>query len=220
MGWDWSAFFQFLEALVGLFGTLASLLIGFGLGLVAALWEDWRKTRKRHRQIATALVYDIRRVMDGLKEQDRLIEKTGKIFYWSEFQQGLFEQAQADLAETSGAVYVNVSAFYAQLRNANYLSIEIQKLDNDRQSDSNVLTIVQNAGLYQRIGEAVKALHRTVKSAIGYGQDALDALQPYADRLAYTMPQPIRHRTETEKAALGLDQEGKGSDVPEGQAQP
>ena len=70
---------------MGFFAQIASLLIGFVRGLVAAHYNDWRKARKRHRQIATALVYDMRRVLEGLKELVQSMEGTGSIFYMSAF---------------------------------------------------------------------------------------------------------------------------------------
>ena len=218
MEWDWSAFFQFLEAVVGLFGTFASLLIGFVLGLVAALWEDWRKTRKRHRQIATGLVYEIRRTIDGLTERVKGMEATGAVAYTNEFQQGLFEQAQTDLVELGGSVFMNVSAFYAQLRNTNFLTTEFKQLESESRTGLGSGSTAQQLALGVSKNQAATTLLLCLKSGIKYGQDALDALKPHAEPVAFTTDLPVRFLTEHEKAALGLDP--GGPDVPEGQAQP
>jgi hypothetical protein len=95
------------------------------------------------------------------------------------------------------------TASYAQLRNANYLSGEIKDLDTDLEAKQQSGTTGQIRDLEYRLDKAAKALLQTARSAIGYGQDALEALKSHADPVAYTTPQPIRHLTEDEKAALG-----------------
>ena len=174
----------------------AQLLLGFGMGFGATLFHDWRRKRADDHKLASALVYQIRKAVTKLYELTKAMNQN-TVIYSSSFSDSLWKQSEKDLADMSAEAYVNVDAFFAQLRNTDYLRDEFRGwqdkvLANSR--DQNSLNSRDQCG---------NTLCLCVSSAIDYGNEALKALKPFAHSGALTATLPPRFYTEEEKQILG-----------------
>ena len=102
------------------------------------------------------------------------------------------------LAPTLSVVYLPTSAFYAQLRNVNFLRSEFQTWEANALSGGTGIEVIQ-----QR--RCAETLRTCVRTAITYGQDALRELRNHTDDVAHTVSLPSRGYSPKEREILGLD---------------
>ena len=177
------------------------ILFGFGLGLVGNQFSDWRRARARREELATALVFEIRRAYKNLEELEKAISNK-RVIFTSDFGEELFIGAQIDIAVLGGDTFLPTSAFYAQLRQVNFLRGRFLKFFPEQAGYTS--TDKEHQGL---IGEA---LATCVRLALENGDQALEALKQHAKDSAYTATLPPRRYTEEERTAMGFEEQGDG----------
>lgn len=99
------------------------------------------------------------------------------------------------MANLSADVYIHSDAFFAQLRNTDFLRDEFGRFHEK------VLAAPDDEGARASRSQCGKTLRPCVSKAIEYGNEALKGLKPYADSSAFTAALP-HHFTEEETQFL------------------
>ena len=167
------------------------LLLGFALALGATHSRDWLRKKADKRKLASALVYQILRALKNLDEMHAAL-KRGKVIYSSGFSDSLWKQSERDVADLSADAYFHNSAFFAQLRNTDFLR------DEFRGFHDKVLAAPDDEDALASLGRCGNTLRPCVSIAIKYGNAALKELRPYADSSVFTATLPHHFSTEEE----------------------
>lgn len=199
-----------LNALGVIADFLVALVAVAGVGV--AIWtariairQEKERKRVEQEQLASALVYEIRRTLEHLSDLKTATDRK-TVMYTNDFQESIFVTSQREVVNYGESTYFAISAFFAQLRNANYLRGEFQKLRfRLDQPVSSASELTARTNTEKTLDEVGNTLAACVQAAIHYGEQALDGLKPYAPASAFTATLPKRFHTEEAKRNLGLD---------------
>ena len=201
-----------LELLTNFAGVAVNLAVAVAafVGVAVAVWtaripivREEARRRSEKEQLASALIYEIRRALEHLKE-GRKAAGMQKVIYTSEFQDTIFVESQREISEFGSDNYFAISAFYAQLRNVNYLRREFQRVEEKlMERDIQKLEAAKsNMDALEHVGKTLRAC---LDAGIHYAEQALDGMKSHAQSTAFTAALPPSFHTEEEKKILGLD---------------
>jgi len=169
------------------------IFLGFALGLLASYLNDLRRDRRDRRRLASAVVYEVRRGLANLTDLQSALSQEG-VIYSSGFQESIFTGHQRDHADFGATAYNSLAAFFAQLRNVNYLRDEFQKWEERQTSDPSASLMMANVGT---------TLQRCVETGVHHGHEALVALRNHTQPAAFVAELPERFYTEEERKLMG-----------------